>query len=281
MPVDHYENFPVASWALPRHLREPIEIIYQFARSADDFADEGNLSAETRLALLNQYQAELSRIAAGQIPSLPLFKALARVIRQHALPLNYFSDLLAAFTLDVSKRRYQDFNELLGYCRLSADPVGRLLLHLFDRASPENLRYSDAICSSLQIINFLQDVPVDYAKGRIYLPQDELAKHGIKETDIASGVVNEAWRTLYHLQLTRTAKLLATGLPLAKNLHGRIGLEIRLIIAAGELILKKLHSVRGDVFSHRPKLTRYDTPRLLLRTLTMVTFGDTPTILSK
>lgn len=281
MPVDHYENFPVASWALPRHLREPIQVIYQFARNADDFADEGNLSAETRLALLKQYQAELSRIAAGQIPELPLFKALERVIRQYALPLNYFSDLLAAFTLDVSKHRYQDFNELLGYCRLSADPVGRLLLHLFGRASPENLRYSDAICSSLQIINFLQDVPVDYAKGRIYLPQGELAKYGIKETDIASGLVNDAWRTFYQFQLTRTANLLAIGLPLGKNLHGRIGLEIRLIIAAGELILKKLHSVRGDVFSRRPKLTRYDTPRLLFRTLTMVTFGDTPRILSK
>lgn len=281
MPVDHYENFPVASWALPRHLREPIQIIYQFARNADDFADEGNLSPETRLALLSQYQAELSRIAAGQIAELPLFKSLSRVIRQYALPLHYFSDLLAAFTSDVSKHRYQDFNELMGYCRLSADPVGRLLLHLFDRASPENLRYSDAICSSLQIINFLQDVSVDYTKGRIYLPQDELAEYGVKEMDIASGLVNDAWRTFYQFQLTRTAKLLAIGLPLGKNLHGRIGLEIRLIIAAGELMLKKLHSVRGDVFSHRPKLTRYDTPRLLFRTLTMVTFGDTPRILSK
>ena len=281
MPVDHYENFPVASWALPRHLREPIQIIYQFARSADDFADEGNLSAETRLALLTQYQTELSRIASAQTPELPLFRALEAVVRQYALPLNYFSDLLAAFTLDVSKHRYQDFNELLGYCRLSADPVGRLLLHLFDRASPENLRYSDAICSSLQIINFLQDVPIDYAKGRIYLPQDELAQYGIKEADIADGLVNAAWQKFYQFQLTRTANLLAAGSPLGKNLHGRIGLEIRLIIAAGELILKKLGSIRGDIFTQRPKLTRYDTPRLLFRTLTMVTFGDSPTILSK
>lgn len=281
MPVDHYENFPVASWVLPRHLREPIQIIYQFARTADDFADEGDLSAETRLALLNQYQTELACIAAGQTPQLPLFMALDAVIQQYALPINYFSDLLAAFTLDVSKHRYSDFKELRGYCRLSADPVGRLLLHLFGRATPENLLYSDAICSSLQLINFLQDIPVDYAKGRIYLPQDELHRYGIKEADIASGSVSVAWQSFYQFQLTRTANLLATGLPLGKNLRGRIGLEIRLIIAAGELILKKLRSVRGNVFSHRPKLSRYDSPWLLFRTLQMVRFGDTPRILSK
>ncbi len=281
MPVNHYENFPVASWVLPGHLRRPIQVIYHFARTADDFADEGELLPQDRLALLNQYRNELDVIGDGGFPALPLFKALQSVIREYELPLKYFSDLLAAFTLDVNKHRYVNFAELRGYCRLSADPVGRLLLHLFGRATAANMQYSDAICSSLQLINFLQDVPLDFAKGRIYLPQDEMQHYGIEEAQIARGTVDDAWQAFYQFQITRTAKLLETGTPLGKYLHGRIGLEIRMIIAAGELILRKLQAVRGDVFHHRPRLKRYDSPRLLIRTLQMVIFRDTPRILSK
>src|SRR5687767_14938302 len=172
MAVDHYENFPVASLLLPPKWRDPVALIYRFAREADDFADEGSDPPETRLANLRAYQNQLDIISKGRASSVPLFQGLARIAREYRLPLQPFSDLLDAFSQDVVKRRYADFPELLDYCRRSANPVGRLLLHLFGRASPRNLEHSDSICSALQLVNFWQDVELDYAMGRIYLPQD-------------------------------------------------------------------------------------------------------------
>ena len=157
MPVDHYENFPVASLLLPARLREPVEAIYAFARSADDIADEGDAPALIRLAHLNDYRNELNAIERGEAPRdaslMPIFARLASNIRAHKLPLRYFRDLLDAFSQDVGKTRYADFAELVDYCRRSADPVGRLLLHLYDAATPDNLRRSDLICTSLQLID--------------------------------------------------------------------------------------------------------------------------------
>ena len=165
MPVEHYENFPVASWLLPRHLRHPIETIYAFARSADDFADEGSLAIPERLALLQNYRVELDRIAANSPASSPLFADLGNIIREHELPIQLFHDLLDAFTQDVTKTRYADFPELMDYCRRSADPVGRLLLHLYQLATPQNLAWSDSSCSALQLINHWQDVAIDWQKN--------------------------------------------------------------------------------------------------------------------
>src|SRR5687767_1771859 len=177
MAVGHYENFPVASLLLPAPLREPIEIIYRFARSADDFADEGSDPPDIRLARLNDYRAQLACIERAQPPREPLFLELEKVIKDHALPLRPFGDLLDAFSQDVTKKRYASFEEVLHYCRRSANPVGRLLLHLFKRTTDSELRQSDAICTALQLVNFWQDVAVDYAAdGRIYLPQDEMAR---------------------------------------------------------------------------------------------------------
>ncbi|HYT47167.1 MAG TPA: squalene/phytoene synthase family protein, partial [Burkholderiales bacterium] len=170
MPVGHYENFPVASLLLPAPLRAPIEVIYRFARSADDIADEGNDAADMRLAKLSVYQARLAKIAGGETPDDPLFRDVAGIVRSHRLPLQLFRDLLDAFAQDVTKKRYASFAELLDYCRRSANPVGRLLLHLFKRTTDSDLARSDAICSALQLINFWQDIEIDYAKGRIYLP---------------------------------------------------------------------------------------------------------------
>lgn len=164
MSVDHYENFPVASLLLPAELRRPIEVIYRFARSADDIADEGDASPDERLAGLNAYRAELDRIAAGSVPLTPLFVALAEVIAANKLPIQLFRDLLDAFAQDVVKTRYADYPELLDYCRRSANPVGRLVLHLFGRTEPEHLEQSDCICTALQLINFWQDVAVDWKK---------------------------------------------------------------------------------------------------------------------
>jgi squalene synthase HpnC len=258
MSVEHYENFPVASFLLPKRLRKPVAAIYHFARAADDIADEGQLSNEERLRQLDDFRAELRRIAFHQTPHSQLFEDLSAEIAQHNLPMQPFHDLLAAFSQDVVKKRYADFGEVLDYCRRSANPVGNLLLHLYGEATPVNIAYSDAICTSLQIINFWQDVAKDYAIGRIYLPLDELAQYGISEDHIAQGISDDPWRALMKFQVDRARAMMISGKPLGSILTGRIGLEMRMIIAGGLRILSKLESAQYDMFRHRPVLKPYD-----------------------
>lgn len=267
MPVDHYENFPVASWLLPKRLRRPVEAIYRFARAADDIADEGDMRPGERLAQLAACQASLDCIERGDMPRDPVFGPLAEAIRTHAIPLAPFRDLLSAFTQDVEKTRYANFGEVMDYCRRSANPVGRLVLHLYDDHDPRHLAYSDAICSSLQLINFLQDIAVDYEKDRIYLPQDELAAYHIDEAQIMHRDTRGLWHTMMHKQIERTRKLLQAGAPLGRALKGRIGVELRLTILGGEAILRKLHADPGCVFGNRPVLTRKDWIAMLGRSL--------------
>ncbi len=256
--VQHYENFPVGSILLPGRLRRPVGIIYTFARTADDFADEGDLDDATRLALLDGYRKELDTIGAGNPPTTPLFHDVADIVARHKLPLQPFYDLLDAFAQDVTNKRYANFAELMDYCRRSANPVGELLLHLYEAATPKNLAYSNAVCTSLQLINFLQDIAIDYReKNRIYLPQDEMAKYGISENHIARGQTLGMWRPFMLFQIERARKLLHAGTPLGKILPGRIALELRMIILGGETILRKLHK-DSDVFNERPVLNWQD-----------------------
>lgn len=262
--VDHYENFPVASLLLPRRFRRPIAVIYHFARSADDIADEGDDPASVRLDKLAAYDAQLNRIAAAQSVEAPLFQALAGVITQWRLPLQPFRDLLDAFAQDVSKTRYADFPELLDYSRRSANPVGRLLLHLFDAATTQNLAWSDAICTSLQLINFWQDVALDWQKGRVYLPADDMARFGVTEAHIAQAIVDERWRRLLQFQIERSRAMLEFGAPLGSALPGRMGLEIRAILAGGATVLRKLEAAEGDMFRHRPVLKSFDWAKIVL-----------------
>jgi squalene synthase HpnC len=268
VPVEHYENFPVASLLLPRHLRHPIEVIYAFARSADDFADEGARTHAERFALLDGYASELNKIAANTPTEHALFRELGEVIKSHRLPISLFHDLLDAFKQDITKTRYANFGELMDYCRRSADPIGRLLLHLNAAVSPQHLQWSDAICSALQLINHWQDVAIDWRKndgGRVYLPQDEMAKFGISEQDIAAHRDSEAWQKLMAFQCARARTLLQSGAPLTSALCGRFGAELRLIVAGGARILDKIDAVRGDVFHHRPTLNKLDWLTLLPR----------------
>ena len=258
MAVDHYENFPVASILMPKRLRKPVAAIYHFARAADDIADEGDLPDEERLRQLDEFRAELARIAQNETPLTPLFLNLAAEIRQYALPMQPFHDLLDAFSQDVVKKRYHDFPDLLDYCRRSANPVGTLLLHLYEEATPVNLAYSDAICTSLQLINFWQDVQKDFAIGRVYLPLDELAQHGVSEEQIGRCITNDAWRRLMQFQVDRTRAMMLSGAPLGSILTGRIGLEMRMIIAGGLRILDKLENAQFDMFRQRPVLRPFD-----------------------
>lgn len=267
MPVDHYENFPVASWLLPRRLQRPVEAIYRFARTADDIADEGEASPAERLAGLAAYRTALDNIERGETPTDAVFGPLAEAVRAHAIPLAPFRDLLSAFAQDVEKRRYANFGEVMDYCRRSANPVGRLMLQLYGDHDPQHLAYSDAICSSLQLINFLQDIAVDYRKGRIYLPQDELAAHHVDELQIAQGDSRGLWHMMMYKQIERARKLLQAGAPLGRALKGRLGLELRVTIRGGEAILRKLHADPASVFHNRPVLTKRDWIFMLARSL--------------
>ena len=271
MPVDHYENFPVASLLLPSHLREPVEAIYVFARSADDVADEGDAAPEARLARLHDYRQALEACAHGAAVAdaslAPMFERLGREIRAHKLPVQRLRDLLDAFAQDVGKTRYRDFAELKDYCRRSADPVGRLLLCLYTAETPENLRRSDAICTSLQLINFCQDVAIDWQKQRIYLPQDDMARFGVSADDIAAGRCDERWRALMSFQLGRARAMMGDGAPLARALPGRIGWELRLIVLGGLRIIEAIEAASYDVFRHRPVLGKHDWLRLGWRAL--------------
>ena len=269
MPVDHYENFPVASLLLPRRLRRPIEAIYRFARGADDIADEGEHTDAERLQGLAGYNEELDRIASGARSSDPQFQVLAAIIREWDLPLGLFRDLLDAFAQDVVKKRYDDYTQLLDYCRRSANPVGRLLVHLVKRDSEENLRRSDCICSALQLINFWQDVAIDWDKGRVYLPQSDLERFGVGEDHIADRRCDANWSALIDFEIDRTRRLMLEGAPLVRQLPGRLGWEIRVTVQGGLRILEKIQRVRGDVFRRRPQLTAADWWLMGVRALLM------------
>jgi len=269
MSVDHYENFPVASILLPRRLAPAVEAIYAFARSADDIADEGDATPEQRLAALDAYEQALDRIEAGEAHTDPIFTRLAGTIAQHELPLRPFRDLLSAFKQDVSVTRYATYDSLLDYCARSANPVGLLMLSLYGEADEENVRDSNAICSALQIINFLQDVAIDLHKERIYLPMEDLARYAVSPAALDHPGGTAKWRALMKFEVTRARALMLSGAPLAVRLRGRIGLELRMVVQGGLRILESIEEVDYDVFRRRPKLTRKDWMKVIWRGLRM------------
>lgn len=253
---------------LPSRIRGPVAAIYAYARRADDLADEGNHSPEHRLAELDEMERALRKSAVHEVDDGdPVFVALGDTIQRFALPLQPLVDLLDAFRQDVTVLRYQNFGELMGYCRRSANPVGRLLLHLFDAGGARNLGYSDAICSALQLINFLQDVGPDFHdRGRIYLPLEEMARFGVREEDIAAEADTAETRALVAYQADRALRLLRSGAPLGRALKGRVGLELRMIVAGGEKIARAKLSREQPAFS-RPTLRPGDWIELVGRGL--------------
>lgn len=269
MPIDHYENFPVASILVPPRLRPAVEALYAFARSADDIADEGDAAPVVRLARLNDYRREINAIDRGEVPSDPMFSRLAAAVRTHQLPTGLLRDLLDAFSQDVGKTRYADFNELWDYTRRSADPVGRLMLRLFDADTPQHLAWSDQICTSLQLINFWQDVAIDWQKGRVYLPADDRARFGVGEAQIGEGRVDANWRALMQFQVDRARRMMLAGAPLAHAIPGRFGWELRLVVQGGLQICAAIETNDYDVFRRRPTLARADWLRLMWRAVRM------------
>ena len=264
----HYENFPVASRLLPERLRDPVAAIYAFARGADDFADEGELPAAERLAALDDWARRLDLAAAGSPPAGDLvFVALADAIARHGLPVPLLHDLIDAFRMDVRQDRWPDYDALLGYCRLSANPVGRLLLHLDGSATPENLQDSDRICTALQLINHWQDLGQDAGENdRVYVPEDELAAYGVTAAQLRERRVTDGLVRLMAFQRERTRELMLAGASLPKRLHGRMALEIALVVQGGLRILDKLDAAAADPFV-RPRLNARDWAALAWRTL--------------
>jgi squalene synthase HpnC len=267
VPAGHYENFPVASLLMPRRLRPAVLAIYRFARGADDIVDEGTASPAARLAGLAAYERALDAIAAGTPPAEPPFAELAAVVTRHALPLAPFRDLLSAFGQDVTTARYATYGELMDYCRRSANPIGRLLLHLYGAATPANLACSDSVCTALQLVNFWQDVALDWQKGRVYLPQEDLARFGVAEAEIGAAAVDARWRALLAFETGRARSLLEAGRPLTRALPWRLGLELAGVLAGGHRILDAIDAAGGDVFRRRPHLRRLDWAVVAVRAL--------------
>ncbi|MFZ3160666.1 MAG: squalene synthase HpnC [Rhodoferax sp.] len=275
-PVSHYENFPVASVLCPPRLRPAIAAIYHFARTADDLADEGDASAAQRLAALAQYRADLLAIAgdqahSGQWPQV--FEPLQRVLQDFQLPLPLLADLLDAFAQDVrytaAQRRYRDDAELLDYCTRSANPVGRLLLHLYGITDALSLTQSDQICSALQLINFWQDVSSDVARGRWYPSVQAMAAHGVSDADLQPDSQSDNARQLMAAYAAQARALMQAGAPLACRIPGRAGWELRLVVQGGLRMLDKIEAINFATWRTRPKLTARDVPLMLWRALWM------------
>ena len=270
--VDHYENFPVASFLCPPALRPAIMAIYWFARTADDLADEGDALPSQRLADLAAYRGDLVACAQGEPASNRwpvVFANLQPVIKQFHLPIGLLMDLLSAFEQDVTKTRYANQSELLDYCRRSANPVGRLLLHLYNASDATSLEQSDCICTALQLINFWQDLSRDVPNGRIYLPLESLAKHQVTQAQLLHLEVNAATTALVADNLAYAQALMQRGAPLVKNVPGRAGWELRLVVQGGLRIAEKIEQLQFATLRRRPKVKAWDVAIMLWRAVRM------------
>ncbi len=261
----HYENFPVASRWVPEELRGPVAAVYAFARTADDFADEPGLSDEARLRLLADWRRRLLDAVRGNHGNHPVFWALSDIVARFDLPADPFERLLTAFERDVTIRRFPTFDNVLDYCRHSANPVGELVLRLFRSWTPERGKWSDAVCTALQLANFWQDVSVDVKKGRIYAPLEDLKVLGLSEADYLRGPATVVHRELLAFQVDRTWKLFLEGKPLCDGAPGSLRRELRFVWLGGTRILEKIEARKWDVWSARPALSKWDWLRLLPR----------------
>lgn len=272
MSVNHYENFPVASVLCPRALRPAVRAIYAYARTADDLADEGNAPAAQRLSDLAAFEADLHAVAAGDAPSTrwrAVFEPLAETLHRHALPLPLLTDLLSAFRQDVVQTSYPDRAALLDYCRRSAYPVGRLMLHLYGIDDGDALRESDAICGALQLANFWQDLSVDGQRGRLYVPLADARRFGVDAGDLLEGHDSTQLRALLAELVAWTRQTMYSGAPLVHRIPGRAGWELRFVVQGGLRILERIERNGYDVLHRRPTLRRHDAPTLAWRALAM------------
>jgi squalene synthase HpnC len=261
--LSHYENFTVGSWLLPRALRRHVYAVYAFCRHVDDLGDE---APGERLTLLDDWQAELERCY-HSAPRHPILVALQETIRCFAIPPQPFLKLIEANRMDQRTSRYPSFAELLNYCDHSANPVGHLFLYLFGYADAERQGLADATCTALQLTNFWQDISVDLNKGRVYIPQEDMARFGYREEDLEQGIVNDSFRTLMAFEVDRTRELFAKGLGLLDMVDGRLKVDVKLFSLGGLAVLEALERNGYDVFRRRPRLSRWRKASLFVRGL--------------
>ena len=261
----HYENFHVATWFLPKALRPHFHAIYAYCRISDDLGDEVEDSS-TALALLEMWGRELDACYQGQARH-PVFVALLETIRACSIPKEPFADLLVAFRQDQTVKRYRSMREVLEYCRYSANPVGRLVLYTCGYSDPERFRLSDATCSALQLANFWQDVRLDFAKGRVYLPQDDMQRFGVTESTLAGGVATPAFRALLDYEVDFARRLFEEGLPLIGIVSRDLAVDLDLFSRGGLQILRAIEGRDYDVLSARPAISKPVKAALALRAL--------------
>jgi squalene synthase HpnC len=260
----HYENFPVVSFLIPGKLRKHVAIIYWFARTADDIADESEQSEGLKLEKLNELELNLKKSFREEIIN-EYFFALVHTIKECDLTVKYFSDLLCAFKQDVIKSKYKNYDELLSYCKHSANPVGRLILELFELRDETANKYSDDICTALQLTNFLQDTMIDYKKGRIYYPQVEMKKFDVTEKSFEQKENNDNFKQLVKFSVDRIQSLFDTGKKLLPMLKGSLKTEIGWTVAGGEEILEQIRKKDYDVINNRPKLSKFKMISIMMK----------------
>src|ERR1700734_3451261 len=250
----HYENFSVASWFLPKHLRQDFLNVYAYCRISDDLGDEVGDPAAA-LALLDEWEAELDACYQG-IPRHPVFVALAETVRKFNIPKHEFSDLLIAFRQDQTVTRFETFDHVLAYCRYSANPVGHLVLYLCGYHDAERQQLSDYTCTALQLANFWQDVTDDYSKGRIYLPLEDLRRYSVTENDLAQSCNTPAFCEMMEFEVERARRWFDHGLPLIKKVDAQLAVDLELFSRGGQEILNAIARQRFAVLGRRPVISK-------------------------
>lgn len=270
LATSHYENFHVVSFLLPKHLHQDFYNVYSFCRWADDLGDEID-DTEESLGLLAWWRKELERMFAGEAQH-PVFVALMGTVRRRDLPKEPFSDLIHAFVHDQTVNRYESWEEVLGYCRYSANPVGRLLLYLCGYRDAERQHFSDATCTGLQLANFWQDVSVDLQKDRVYIPREIMRAHGYSEAELFAGIEDTRFQAVMRDVVERARMLFLEGLPLTRTVNRRLSVDLALFSRGGMLVLNKIEQQQYRVLHSRPSIGKVERVRLLLSTLVRTAF---------
>ena len=263
----HYENFPVATLIFPKKIREAATLLYQFARQCDDIADEGSFSKQDRLQQLNIYKKQIHNLKRKTAIRTPLFSDIKKVVDNHKLDHSLFNRFMVAFEQDIKKNNYRNIEDLISYCNNAANPAGEMILTLFKKNTKKNIIYSNSLCTSLALLGMLQDMPEDYNKGRIYIPQNEMKKFKLSPTDIKDKNFGYNWIAYKEFWVNRIEVILEHGKPLEKRLQGRLKLQIRILIKATELLIKRVKNSNCDLFNRPPKLSKFDWASITLKSI--------------
>jgi squalene synthase HpnC len=254
----HYENFPVATLLYPKKIREAVVILYQFARTGDDIADEGIFSKEERLENLKIYQSNLNKLKKNNLNVDLLFLDIYKIINQYSIPINLLQKFIYAFKQDIINKRYENFKEFINYSNNAAAPAGQIILGLFREDTKQNIIYSKSICHALALIGISQDFYEDILKDRLYIPTNEMKKFNLEISDIHDKKFNANWKLFKEFWLQRIELILIQGTPLILNTKGRLRLQIKIMVSAAHLLISRMKNEECDLFNNPPKISKID-----------------------